>query len=185
MSSLIDIALPDVGSDDGVEVVEILVSIGDKVELEQALLGVESDKASMEIPAALAGTVEEILVNVGDSLTEGSIVMRLQAAQGAAGEPSPLASDKMSAEEPAEFTESTEVNVYAPDMGDVESAEVIELNVAVGDAVEQEQALLSLESDKASMEIPSTVAGVVTAIHVKVGDQLSAGPLLPIKVLRR
>jgi len=175
MSKLIDIVLPDIGSTEGAELVEILVAVGDTVELEQALLSLESDKASMEIPASAAGTVSEILVNIGDQLNEGAVVMRLEVADGQKDvEPASVA---VANEAPA-ATKSEDINIYAPDMGDVESAEVVEVAVAVGDLVEKEQALLSLESDKASMEIPSTARGVVTTIDVAVGDKLAEGDLI-------
>jgi len=175
MSNVIDIVLPDIGSTEGAELVEILVAVGDTVELEQALLSMESDKASMEIPASAAGTVAEILVNIGDQLNEGAVVMRLEVVD----EKKDVASASAAvAPDAPTVTKSEDINIYAPDMGDVESAEVVEVNVAVGDLVEKEQALVSLESDKASMEIPSTARGVVTAIDVAVGDKLAEGDLI-------
>ncbi len=175
MSNVIDVVLPDIGSTEGAELVEILVAVGDTVELEQALLSLESDKASMEIPASAAGTVAEILVNIGDQLNEGAVVMRLEVVD----EKKDVASASAAvAPDAPTVTKSEDINIYAPDMGDVESAEVVEVNVAVGDLVEKEQALVSLESDKASMEIPSTARGVVTAIDVAVGDKLAEGDLI-------
>ncbi|OUR84188.1 dihydrolipoamide acetyltransferase [Cycloclasticus sp. 46_120_T64] len=175
MSKVIDIVLPDIGSTEGAELVEILVAVGDAVELEQALLSLESDKASMEIPASTAGTVAEILVNIGDKLNEGVVVMRLEVAD----EKKDVGPASVAvANEATAATKPEDIKIYAPDMGDVESAEVVEVAVAVGDLVEKEQALLSLESDKASMEIPSTARGVVTAIDVAVGDKLAEGDLI-------
>jgi len=161
MSNLIEVAVPDIGDFDAVEVIEVLVSVGDAVEVEQALLTLESDKASMEIPSSAAGIVEEVLVNIGDSVAEGSIVVRLK--QVSASE-----SVVETAVEPvtAPAVSAEAINIHVPDIGDFDEVEVIEVNVAVGDTVEEEQSLLTLESDKASMEIPSTAAGVVTEIKV-------------------
>tara|TARA_R110002111_G_scaffold1495_6_gene10280 strand:- start:60442 stop:61941 length:1500 start_codon:yes stop_codon:yes gene_type:complete len=177
MSSLIDVAVPDIGDFESVEVIEIAVAVGDTVELEQPLLTLESDKASMDIPSSAAGVVDEILVKVGDSIAEGTVVVRLKqnddvsdsekSTQDNAPEP-PTKNEKTPAE-----TSLQEIDIQVPDIGDFDAVEVIELNVAVGDVVEKEQTLLTLESDKASMEIPSTAAGTVKAIHVAVGDKVA------------
>lgn len=177
MSNLIEVAVPDIGDFDAVEVIEVLVSIGDTVEVEQALLTLESDKASMEIPSSSAGVVEEILVTVGDSVAEGTVVVRLKEV-GSSEETSAQiekAGESVEAAMPVE-----EIFVHVPDIGDFDSVEVIEVNVAVGDSVEEEQSLLTLESDKASMEIPSTAAGTVKEIKVAVGDQVSEGNLIVV-----
>lgn len=176
MSDLIEVAVPDIGDFDAVDVIEVLVSIGDVVEVEQALLTLESDKASMEIPSSAAGTVMEILVNVGDSVAEGSIVIRLTQ--------SAVAMTEEKAEpmlvEAAPIVSTDAINVHVPDIGDFDEVEVIEINVAVGDVVEEEQCLVTLESDKASMEIPSTAAGTVTAINIAVGDKVAEGGLIVV-----
>jgi len=182
MSSLIDVAVPDIGDFESVEVIEIAVAVGDTVELEQTLLTLESDKASMDIPSSAAGVVDEILVKVGDSIAEGTVVVRLKqnddvsdsekSTQDNAPEP-PTKNEKTPAE-----TSLQEIDIQVPDIGDFDAVEVIELNVAVGDVVEKEQTLLTLESDKASMEIPSTAAGTVKAIHVAVGDKVAEGALI-------
>lgn len=175
MSEYIEVAVPDIGDFDAVDVIEVLISVGDTVEVEQALLTLESDKASMEIPSSAAGVVEEVLVSVGNSVSEGTVVVRLKAEGSSAAEAEPNV-------EPEQTSESAEqgvnIDIHVPDIGDFDSVEVIEVNVAVGDAVEEEQALITLESDKASMEIPSTAAGVVNAINVKVGDQVKQGDLI-------
>ena len=175
MSNLIDVAVPDIGDFDAVEVIEVLVSIGDTVEVEQALLTLESDKASMEIPSSSAGMVEEILVTVGDSVAEGAVVVRLKEVSSSEEASAPIEKTGESVEA---ATPVEEIFVHVPDIGDFDSVEVIEVNVAVGDAVEEEQSLLTLESDKASMEIPSTAAGTVKEIKVAVGDQVSEGNLI-------
>jgi len=176
MSDLIDVAVPDIGDFDAVEVIEVLVSVGDTVEVEQALLTLESDKASMEIPSSSAGVVEEILVTVGDSIAQGTVVVRLKQLS-AIQESSPSAVKETVAEEAAPLAD---INILVPDIGDFDSVEVIEVNVAVGDVVEEEQSLLTLESDKASMEIPSTAAGTVKEIKVVVGDSVSEGGLIVV-----
>ncbi|MBV1913343.1 MAG: dihydrolipoyllysine-residue acetyltransferase [Cycloclasticus sp.] len=176
MSNLIEVAVPDIGDFDAVEVIEVLVAVGDTVEVEQALLTLESDKASMEIPSSSAGVVEEILVAVGDSVAEGTVVVRLKQADAPAIAPTPVTQE--TAPKVADEKQAEDINIYVPDIGDFDSVEVIEVNVAVGDVVEQEQALLTLESDKASMEIPSTAAGIIKDIKVAVGDQVSEGGLI-------
>lgn len=178
MSSLIDVAVPDIGDFESVEVIEIAVAVGDTVELEQTLLTLESDKASMDIPSSAAGVVEEILVNVGDSIAEGTVVVRLK--QNADVSESEKAEPDVTTkvEQKTAETSVQDIDIHVPDIGDFDAVEVIELNVAVGDVVEKEQTLLTLESDKASMEIPSTEAGIVKAIHVAVGDKVAEGALI-------
>ncbi|ORU90538.1 MAG: dihydrolipoamide acetyltransferase [Cycloclasticus sp. symbiont of Poecilosclerida sp. M] len=172
MSNLIDVAVPDIGDFDAVEVIEILVSVGDTVEVEQALLTLESDKASMEIPSSAAGIVEEILVNVGDSVAEGSVVVRLKQ------ESAEAVSAALTVETPPPVPTNSAIDIFVPDIGDFDAVEVIEVNVAIGDVVEKEQSLITLESDKASMEIPSTASGTVTDIKVSVGDSVAEGALI-------
>lgn len=174
MSNLIDVAVPDIGDFDAVEVIEVMVAIGDIVEVEQALLTLESDKASMEIPSTGAGVVEEILVSVGDSVSEGSIVVRLKETGSVVTEGAPIVPAKN------EAVSDETINIHVPDIGDFDAVEVIEVNVAVGDVVEEEQSLLTLESDKASMEIPSTAAGTVVDIKVAVGDLVSENDLIVV-----
>lgn len=177
MSDLIDVAVPDIGDFDAVEVIEVLVSIGDSVEVEQALLTLESDKASMEIPSSAAGVVEEILVTVGDSVAEGTVVVRLKELNSSEQAKAPA---QEAAEPVQEEVTVSEINIHVPDIGDFDAVEVIEVNVAVGDVVEEEQSLLTLESDKASMEIPSTSAGTVKEVKVAVGEQVSEGDLIVV-----
>lgn len=178
MSDLIDVAVPDIGDFDAVEVIEVLVSIGDSVEVEQALLTLESDKASMEIPSSAAGVVEEILVTVGDSVAEGTVVVRLKELN--SSEQAKAPAQEAAAEPVQEEVTESEINIHVPDIGDFDAVEVIEVNVAVGDVVEEEQSLLTLESDKASMEIPSTSAGTVKEVKVAVGEQVSEGDLIVV-----
>ena len=183
--AVIDIQVPDIGDFDEVGVIEILVQPGQRVELEQSLITVESDKASMEIPSSAAGKVKSIKVKVGDKVSEGSVVLELEAqAEGASEAPAAQAAPAQAsaaeapaaqAAQPAASASSGPVTVTVPDIGDFAEVEVIEVLVAVGDTVKAEQSLITVESDKASMEIPSSAAGVITALNVKVGDKVSKG----------
>ncbi|MGJ8485169.1 pyruvate dehydrogenase complex dihydrolipoyllysine-residue acetyltransferase [Pseudoalteromonas sp. SYSU M81236] len=170
----IEIKVPDIGGDE-VEVTEILVSVGDKVEVDQSLLTVEGDKASMEVPAAQAGTVKEIKVAEGDTVTTGSLIMIFEGEEQAAA---PAQAKEEAKEEPTKQSSASatqEVNV--PDIGDDE-VEVTEIMVAVGDTVEEEQSLLSVEGDKASMEVPAPFAGTVKEIKIATGDKVKTGSLI-------
>ncbi|MFA0233687.1 pyruvate dehydrogenase complex dihydrolipoyllysine-residue acetyltransferase [Vibrio sp. 10N.222.51.C8] len=163
----IEINVPDIGADE-VEVTEILVNVGDKVEEEQSLITVEGDKASMEVPASQAGIVKEIKVAEGDSVSTGSLIMIFEEA----GSPAEGA-----AAAPAAAAELKEVHV--PDIGGDE-VEVTEIMVAIGDAVEEEQSLLTVEGDKASMEVPAPFAGIVKEIKIASGDSVSTGSLVMV-----
>ncbi|HDI5883782.1 TPA: pyruvate dehydrogenase complex dihydrolipoyllysine-residue acetyltransferase, partial [Escherichia coli] len=171
-----DVNVPDIGSDE-VEVTEILVKVGDKVEAEQSLITVEGDKASMEVPAPFAGTVKEIKVNVGDKVSTGSLIMVFEVA-GEAGAAAPAAKQEAApAAAPAPAAGVKEVNV--PDIGGDE-VEVTEVMVKVGDKVAAEQSLITVEGDKASMEVPAPFAGVVKELKVNVGDKVKTGSLIMI-----
>ncbi|HAS6361691.1 TPA: pyruvate dehydrogenase complex dihydrolipoyllysine-residue acetyltransferase [Vibrio vulnificus] len=170
----IEINVPDIGADE-VEVTEILVSVGDKVEEEQSLITVEGDKASMEVPASQAGIVKEIKVVAGDKVTTGSIIMIFEAEAGAAA-PAPAA-EAAPVAAPAAASELKEVCV--PDIGGDE-VEVTEILVAVGDSIAEEQSLLTVEGDKASMEVPAPFAGTLKEIKVAAGDKVSTGSLVMI-----
>ena len=178
----IEINVPDIGADE-VEVTEILVSVGDKVEEEQSLITVEGDKASMEVPASQAGIVKEIKVAEGDSVSTGSLIMIFEAeAAGAPGAaeaaPAPAAeAAPVAAPVAAAAAELKEVHV--PDIGGDE-VEVTEIMVAIGDAVEEEQSLLTVEGDKASMEVPAPFAGTVKEIKIASGDSVSTGSLVMV-----
>ncbi|MFM2584095.1 pyruvate dehydrogenase complex dihydrolipoyllysine-residue acetyltransferase [Vibrio campbellii] len=176
----IEINVPDIGADE-VEVTEILVSVGDKVEEEQSLITVEGDKASMEVPASQAGIVKEIKVAEGDSVTTGSLIMIFEA-EGAAAEAAPAAAPAVeaapvAASAPAAAAELKEVHV--PDIGGDE-VEVTEIMVAVGDSIEEEQSLLTVEGDKASMEVPAPFAGTLKEIKVAAGDKVTTGSLIMV-----
>ncbi|TMP29321.1 pyruvate dehydrogenase complex dihydrolipoyllysine-residue acetyltransferase [Pseudoalteromonas rubra] len=170
----IEIHVPDIGADE-VEVTEILVSVGDTVEEEQSLITVEGDKASMEVPAAQAGTVKEIKISEGDKVSTGSLIMVFEAAGDApAAEAAPAAAPAAAAPAPA----TAEVKeVHVPDIGGDE-VEVTEILVAVGDSVEAEQSLITVEGDKASMEVPAPFAGTVKEIKVEIGGKVATGSLV-------
>ncbi|MGF1876048.1 pyruvate dehydrogenase complex dihydrolipoyllysine-residue acetyltransferase [Photobacterium frigidiphilum] len=171
----IEINVPDIGADE-VEVTEILVSVGDKVEEEQSLITVEGDKASMEVPASQAGIVKEIKIAEGDTVSTGSLIMIFEA-EGAAAAPAPAveaAAPVAAAPAAAELKE-----VHVPDIGGDE-VEVTEIMVAIGDSIEEEQSLLTVEGDKASMEVPAPFAGVLKEIKIAAGDKVSTGSLVMI-----
>ena len=172
----IEINVPDIGTDE-VEVTEILVKVGDRVEEEQSLITVEGDKASMEVPASQAGIVKEIKISEGDSVTTGSLIMIFEA-EGAAAPTAPVVeAAPVAAPTAASVAELKEVHV--PDIGGDE-VEVTEIMVAVGDTVEEEQSLLTVEGDKASMEVPAPFAGTVKEIKITAGDSVSTGSLVMI-----
>ncbi|HCT9736978.1 TPA: pyruvate dehydrogenase complex dihydrolipoyllysine-residue acetyltransferase [Morganella morganii] len=172
----IEIHVPDIGSDE-VDVTEILVSVGDKVEAEQSLITVEGDKASMEVPSPQAGVVKEIKVAVGDKVSTGSFIMVFEA-EAAAAAPAPAAQAAAPAA-PAAAAASALKEVHVPDIGGDE-VDVTEIMVSVGDTVTEEQSLITVEGDKASMEVPSPMAGVVKEIKVAVGDKVSTGSLIMV-----
>ncbi|BCL71195.1 acetyltransferase component of pyruvate dehydrogenase complex [Vibrio nigripulchritudo] len=176
----IEINVPDIGADE-VEVTEILVSVGDKVEEEQSLITVEGDKASMEVPASQAGIVKEIKVAEGDSVSTGSLIMVFEAEGAAEAAPAPAAeapaAEAAPAPAPAAAAELKEVHV--PDIGGDE-VEVTEIMVAVGDTVEEEQSLITVEGDKASMEVPAPFVGTVKEIKIAAGDKVSTGSLIMV-----
>ena len=171
----IEIHVPDIGADE-VEVTEILVNVGDTVEVDQSLITVEGDKASMEVPAAQAGTVKEIKVAEGDTVATGSLIMIFDAAGDAPAAAEPEATAAPAAA-PAPVAASELVEVHVPDIGGDE-VEVTEIMVAVGDVVEADQSILNVEGDKASMEVPAPFAGTVKEVKVEVGGKVSTGSLV-------
>ncbi|MCD9503113.1 pyruvate dehydrogenase complex dihydrolipoyllysine-residue acetyltransferase [Photobacterium phosphoreum] len=171
----IEINVPDIGADE-VEVTEILVSVGDKVEEDQSLITVEGDKASMEVPASQAGIVKEIKIVVGDTVSTGSLIMIFEAEGAVVAAPVAEAA-AVAAPVAAMVAELKEVHV--PDIGGDE-VEVTEIMVAIGDSIEEEQSLLTVEGDKASMEVPAPFAGVLKEIKIAAGDKVSTGSLVMI-----
>ncbi|MGE0098866.1 MAG: dihydrolipoyllysine-residue acetyltransferase, partial [Hydrogenophaga sp.] len=195
--ALIDVKVPDIGDFDEVAVIELLVKVGDTVKAEQSLITVESDKASMEIPSSTGGVVKEIKVALGDKVKEGSVVLVVEAAGEAAAAPAPAAPLTSVQAEPVEAPAQVQaspstgsgrtevaaagpVEVRVPDIGDFKDVAVIEVLVKPGDKIAVEQSMITVESDKASMEIPSSAAGVLKELKVKVGDTVNIGDLLAV-----
>ncbi|TYK69893.1 dihydrolipoyllysine-residue acetyltransferase [Comamonas sp. Z3] len=188
--ALTEIKVPDIGDFSEVGVIEVLVKVGDTIKVEQSLITVESDKASMEIPSSQAGVVKEIKVALGDKVKEGSVVVMLETADAApapaavapapvaaapvAAAPAPVAAAPVAAAPAASST----VDLKIPDIGDFKDVAVIEMLVKVGDTVIAEQSLFTVESDKASMEIPSPSAGTITALTIKLGDTVNVGDVV-------
>lgn len=168
----IEIKLPDIGGDE-VEVTEILVNVGDKVDAEQSILTVEGDKASMEIPAPQAGIVKSIIVKVGDKVTTGVAIMEFDA-QGATTPAVEQPKATAATPAPASAVASQVIDVSVPDIGGDE-VEVTEILVKVGDTIAVDDSLITVEGDKASMEIPASVAGVIKTITIAVGDKVTTG----------
>jgi len=196
--ALVEVKVPDIGDFDEVAVIELLVKVGDSVKAEQSLITVESDKASMEIPSSTAGVVKELRVKLGDKVKEGSVVLVVEAA-GAADVstlvPAVSAPAAVAHSGPVQASSSVSavhasalsaagvtgrIEVLVPDIGDFKDVAVIEVFVKPGDTIKMEQSLITVESDKASMEIPSSHAGVLKELKVKVGDKVNIGDLLAI-----
>ncbi|KMW73767.1 pyruvate dehydrogenase [Photorhabdus luminescens subsp. luminescens] len=177
----IEIKVPDIGADE-VEVTEIMVKVGDTVEAEQSLITVEGDKASMEVPSPQAGVVKEIIIAVGDKVETDKLIMIFGSAEGAveaapAEEPAAIAlSSRMAEPEPVA---SAAMNVHVPDIGGDE-VEVTEVMVKKGDTVTAEQSLITVEGDKASMEVPAPFAGIVKEIQIKAGDKVKTGSMIMV-----
>ena len=189
--ALVEVKVPDIGDFADVAVIELLVAPGDTIKVEQSLITVESDKASMEIPSSAAGVVKELKVKLGDKVKEGSVVLLLEAVDGGAKVPptqTQQASDAIknvanmvpAATPVAAPAASGPVEVRVPDIGDFKDVAVIEVFVQPGDSIKVEQSLITVESDKASMEIPSSAAGVLKELKVKVGDKINQGDLLAV-----
>ncbi|MBX8535203.1 dihydrolipoyllysine-residue acetyltransferase [Pseudomonas cichorii] len=188
MSELIRV--PDIGNGEG-EVIELLVKVGDRIEADQSILTLESDKASMEIPAPKAGVIKAMKVKLGDRLKEGDELFELEvegeaaapaaAAPAAEPAPAPAAAEKPAeapAAAPAPAASATVQDIHVPDIGSSGKAKIIEVLVKPGDSIQADQSLITLESDKASMEIPSPAAGVVESVEVKLEQEVGTGDLI-------
>ena len=187
--ALVDIQVPDIGDFDEVAVIELLVKPGDTVKAEQSLLTVESDKASMEIPSSHAGVVKELKVKLGDKVKQGSVIVVLEAAssnpsEGAVVAVAPAQAPTTPPPQPAPSGGGAQavstVEVRVPNIGDFKDVAVIELLAKPGDTIAAEQSLLTVESDKASMEIPSSQAGVLKELRVKMGDKVNIGDVIAL-----
>ncbi len=181
MSQTIEIKVPDIGDYKDVPVIEVLVKPGDKVEKEQSIVVLESDKATMDVPSSHSGIVKEVKVKIGDNLSQGSVVITLE--EGAATAAAPVQASPTASPAPAATSSSsggTPIEIKVPDIGDYKDVPVIEVLVKAGDKVEKEQSIVVLESDKATMDVPSSHSGVVKEVKVKVGDNLSEGSVVLI-----
>ena len=172
-AQVIDVNVPDIGGDE-VNVTDVMVKVGDRVEVDQSIINVEGDKASMEVPAPVAGIVKEIIIKAGDKVSTGTLIMRFEVA-GSAPAAVPTASAPVAA--PAAPVAGGVKDVNIPDIGGDE-VNVTEIMVKVGDTITEEQSLITVEGDKASMEVPAPFAGVVKEILVKSGDKVSTGSLI-------
>src|SRR5438874_3492201 len=176
-----EVKVPDIGDFKDVPVIEVMVGPGDVVKPEDALVTLESDKATMDVPAPAAGTVKALKVKVGDKVSEGSVILLLEAAGGARAA-APTAAPKTSVSPPPAATSAPAgiAEVKVPDIGDFKDVPVIEVFVKAGDTVKAEDPLVTLESDKATMDVPSPSAGVIKEIKLKVGDKASEGSVIAV-----
>jgi pyruvate dehydrogenase E2 component (dihydrolipoamide acetyltransferase) len=191
MSQTIEVKVPDIGDYSDVPVIDICVKVGDTVKVDDALVTLESDKATMDVPSSAAGIVKEIKVALGDKISEGAVVVIIEAAGAAAATAAPApqaapvaapaaAPAPVAAPAAAPAAASASVEVKVPDIGDYTDVPVIDICVKVGDTVKVDDALVTLESDKATMDVPSSVAGVITAIKVALGDKISEGSVVVV-----
>jgi pyruvate dehydrogenase E2 component (dihydrolipoamide acetyltransferase) len=193
--ALVEVQVPDIGDFDEVTVIELMVKVGDTVKVDQSLITVESDKASMEIPSSTAGVVKELRVKLQDKVKQGSVVLVVESAgAGTVVAPAAVTAPAVAVQNAAPAQQNVaqaainsvasgsaaSIQVKVPDIGDFKDVAVIEMLVKVGDTVKVEQSLMTVESDKASMEIPSSHAGVVTSLLVKLGDTVNIGDLIAV-----
>ncbi len=191
MSQLIEVKVPDIGDFDQVPVIELFVKVGDTIKVDDAIATLESDKATMDVPSSAAGIVKEVLVSLGDKVAEGTVLIKVEAAGAAAAAPAPAAAAPAPAPAAAPAAPAPVaaapaagggiVEVKVPDIGDFSEVPVIELFVKVGDSIKAEDAIATLESDKATMDVPSSATGVVKEVLVQLGSKVSEGAVL-IKV---
>ena len=181
MSQAIDIKVPDIGDFSDIPVIEVFVKVGDAVKAEDPLLSLESDKATMDVPAPRGGVVKAIAVKVGDKVSEGSVIMQFEG-EGASAAPAPAEAVKPSVTAPPSPVSAPAglAEVRVPDIGDFTDVPVIEVFVKIGDTVKAEDPLVSLESDKATMDVPAPLGGVIQEIRVKLGDKVSEGSVIMV-----
>ncbi|MEM5504974.1 dihydrolipoyllysine-residue acetyltransferase [Shewanella frigidimarina] len=181
-SEVIEVKVPDIGGDTDVSVIEVLVAVGDSIDVDTGLITLETDKATMDVPSPKAGVVKSVTVAVGDKVSEGSLVITLEVAGSApvASAPQAAAPVAQAAQAPAApAATTTQVQeIHVPDIGDANDVDIIEVLVAVGDEITADQGLITLETDKATMEVPAPFAGKLVSLTVKVGDKVSQGSLI-------
>ncbi|WP_058357617.1 dihydrolipoyllysine-residue acetyltransferase [Vitreoscilla massiliensis] len=185
MSQIVEIKVPDIGGHDNVDVIDVAVKVGDTVAVDDTLITLETDKATMDVPADVAGVVKEVKISVGDKVSEGTVIVTVEsgaaaAAPAAEAEAAPVAAPAAAAPvaEAAPAAAGGSVSVEVPDIGDNSDVDVIDVAVKVGDTVAVDDTLITLETDKATMDVPSTAAGKVTAVNIKVGDKVSQGTVI-------
>ena len=188
MSDITEVKIPDIGGADGVDVIEVFVKPGDTIAVEDSLLTLEGDKATMEVPSPVAGTVAEVKISVGDKVSEGDLILIVKPAESAGSDnnaadvntsaQTPSDKDDSAKEQPKASSGQQSTDVTVPDIGGAENVDVIEVFVKPGDDIQIDDPLITLEGDKATMEVPSTVAGTVTAVKINVGDKVSVGSLI-------
>ena len=179
--SIVEIKVPDIGGHENVDIIAVEVKAGDTIALDDTLITLETDKATMDVPADAAGVVKEVKVKVGDKVSEGDVIVLVEAA-GAGATAAPAAAPKAEAAPapaaPSAPAAAANVQVAVPDIGGHTDVDVIAVEVKVGDTVAVDDTLITLETDKATMDVPSTAAGTVTAVHIKVGDKVSEGSII-------
>ena len=198
---LTKVNVPDIGDASGVEVIEVLVKAGDIVELEDGLIVLETDKATMEIPSSAAGIIKSIAIKVGDKVSEGELIVEIEELELAAvddkaeSESENIEQEETSANEVVESSpvessvataapaKSTSEAIIIPDLGDSDGVDVIEVSVVAGDSVEKDDSLIVLETDKATMEVPSPFAGTIESLSVKAGDKVSQGDQIGVMLV--
>ncbi len=193
MSNIVEVKVPDIGDFSDVPVIDVFVKPGDTVKVDDALVTLESDKATMDVPSSVAGVVKEVKVKLGDRISEGSVVVLIEAGAAAAAAPTapapqvaapaPAPAPAAAAAPPAPVASTAAagpVEVKVPDIGDFSDVPVIDVFVKVGDSIKVDDALVTLESDKATMDVPSSVAGVVKEVKVKLGDKVSEGAVVVV-----
>src|SRR5574343_714619 len=187
MSNLVEVKVPDIGDFSDVPVIDLFVKVGDSIKVDDAIVTLESDKAKMDVPSTVTGVVKEVLVQLGSKVGEGAVLIKVEtggaavAAPAAAPAPAAQAAAPAPAPAAAPAAGGGVVEVKVPDIGDFSEVPVIELYVKVGDAIKVDDAIATLESDKATMDVPSTVAGTVKEVLVQLGSRVSEGAVL-IKV---
>ncbi len=173
-----EIRVPDIGDFDAVDVIEVLIKPGDSVENGQSVIVLESDKASMEVPAEIAGTVASVAIKVGDKVKQGDLIATLSGAAAAPAAAPAAAAEAPKAAAAATAASAAKTDLRVPDIGDFDAVDVIEVLIKAGDSVENGQSVIVLESDKASMEVPAEAAGTVDSVAIKVGDKVKQGDLI-------
>jgi len=195
MSNLVPVNVPDIGDVSDVDIIEVLVSVGDTIAKEDSLITLETDKATMDVPSSEAGVVKAIHINVGDQVSQGDLILEIEASKATASASTSPSVEETSSQEiktgqaepavstPAEVpaaaaSESEEKDLVVPDIGDASDVDVIEVLFKEGDTVDKEQGLITLETDKATMDVPSSDAGTIVSVSVNVGDKVSQGDVI-------